>query len=59
MNAPARPAEAVAPHRFTYDDVLRMAEAGSLAEDARVELIEGELIEVSPESAPQVAVAAG
>ncbi|PHY13608.1 hypothetical protein CSW58_04615 [Caulobacter sp. B11] len=34
--------------------MLRMVEAGSLAEDARVELIEGELIEVAPESVPQV-----
>lgn len=54
MNAPARPVENVTPYRFTYDDVLRMVEAGILAEDARVELIEGELLEVSPESVPHV-----
>lgn len=54
MNAPARPAETVAPYRFTYDDVLRMVEAGILVEEARVELIEGELIKVAPESLPQV-----
>ncbi|PXA78555.1 Uma2 family endonuclease [Caulobacter sp. D4A] len=54
MNAPGRPAETVTPYRFTYDDVLRMVEAGILAEDAHVELIEGELITVSPESVPHV-----
>ncbi|PVM87472.1 Uma2 family endonuclease [Caulobacter endophyticus] len=54
MNAPGRLAETVAPYRFTYDDVLRMVEAGILAQDARVELIEGELIAVSPESVPHV-----
>ncbi|MDG2529212.1 Uma2 family endonuclease [Caulobacter endophyticus] len=54
MNAPGRLAETVAPYRFTYDDVLRMVEAGILADDARVELIEGELIAVSPESVPHV-----
>jgi Uma2 family endonuclease len=54
MNAPSRPAETVTPYRFTYDDVLRMVEAGILAADARIELIEGELISVSPESVPHV-----
>ena len=54
MNAPAGPVETVTPYRFTYDHVLRMVEAGILAEDARVELIEGELLEVSPESLPHV-----
>jgi Uma2 family endonuclease len=54
MNAPAGPVETVTPYRFTYDDVLRMVEAGILAEDARVELIEGELLEVSPESWPHM-----
>ncbi|CAN5418620.1 Uma2 family endonuclease [soil metagenome] len=54
MNAPARPVETVTPYRFTYEDVLRMVEVGILAEDARVELIEGELLEVSAESVPHV-----
>ncbi|NGM50645.1 Uma2 family endonuclease [Caulobacter sp. 602-2] len=54
MNAPGRPAETVTPYRFTYDDVLRMVEAGILSDDANVELIEGELITVSPESVPHV-----
>lgn len=36
-------------HRFTGDDVARMVEAGVLDEDARVELIGGELFEMSPQ----------
>ena len=35
-------------HRITVDDYYRMAEAGVLAVDARVELIEGEIIDMAP-----------
>src|ERR1041384_8418450 len=35
-------------HYFSVDDYYRMAEAGVFSEDARVELIEGEVIEMSP-----------
>lgn len=35
--------------RFTADEVLRMVEAGILGEDEPVELIDGELITVSPQ----------
>ena len=36
------------PHRFTVHDYHRMAEAGIFAEDDRVELLEGEVIEMPP-----------
>lgn len=35
-------------HRLTVDEYYRMAEAGVLAPDARVELIEGEVIDMAP-----------
>ena len=55
MNAPTQlPAvETRTPYRFTFEEVLRMVEGGVLL-DQHVELIEGELIQVSPESLPHV-----
>jgi Uma2 family endonuclease len=35
-------------HRITVDDYYRMSEVGLLAHDARVELIEGEIIDMAP-----------
>lgn len=52
MNALARALETSQPHRFTLDDVLRMQAAGILDEDARVELIDGGLVEMASEDAP-------
>ncbi len=41
---------ATIPHRlFTRDEVMRMVEAGILGEDEPLELIDGELIEMSPQ----------
>jgi len=35
-------------HRITVDEYSRMAEVGLLAPDARVELIEGQIIDMAP-----------
>jgi Uma2 family endonuclease len=43
-------------HRYTVEDYYRMAEVGILAPDARVELLEGEVIEMPPIGAPHAAV---
>jgi Uma2 family endonuclease len=38
----------LARYRFTVDDYYRLAQAGILGEDARVELIEGEIVMMTP-----------
>jgi Uma2 family endonuclease len=52
--APAA-APALAPHRFTVADYHRMLEVGILAEDDRVELLGGQVVEMSPAGPPHAA----
>jgi Uma2 family endonuclease len=39
---------APAKHRFSVDEYYRMAETGVLDSDARVELLDGQIIELTP-----------
>ena len=48
------PAEGPRRHRYTVADYHRMGEAGILAPDARVELIDGEIIDMAPIGSPHV-----
>jgi len=45
----------VARKRFTVDEYHRMGEAGVFHPEARLELIEGEIIEMSPVGTPHIA----
>jgi Uma2 family endonuclease len=47
-DAPKDPSQAPGQHRWSVTDYYRMAEAGLLGEHDRVELIEGELIDMAP-----------
>lgn len=49
-------ARTYAPHRFTYDDVRAMLVAGVLDADAKVELLDGELIEMPSEGFPHTSL---
>lgn len=50
MNAPAFfPRTETARHRFTVEDVWRMVEAGVLDDDAKIELLDGEIIDMASE----------
>jgi len=50
--ASPRPEATATPRRFTRDEYLRMLEAGILTEDDPVELIHGQIVEMSPENSP-------
>jgi Uma2 family endonuclease len=43
-------------HRLTVEEYYRMAALGILAPDARVELIEGEIIDMPPQGSPHAAL---
>jgi Uma2 family endonuclease len=43
---------------FTLEEYVRMAETGILADDERIELIEGEIVEMSPIGTPHAAFVA-
>ena len=45
----------LAAHRFTVDEYQRMGQAGVFHEDDRVELIDGQVVEMSPISPPHAA----
>jgi len=42
-------------HRFSVDDLLLMEESGVLTPDQRIELIDGEIIDMSPINQPHIA----
>lgn len=50
----AHEASGVRLHRFTVDEYHRMAGAGILTEDSRVELIRGRIIDMAPIGAPHL-----
>ena len=49
------PAPPLAPHRFRAAEYFRMVEAGILTADHRVELLGGQIVEVSPTNPPHAA----
>lgn len=50
------PPDILQQHRFTVDDYYRMAEAGILRDDERVELLNGEIIDMTPPGPPHASV---
>ena len=56
--ATAPTAAELRPHRFTTDEYFRMVAAGILTEDDRVELLGGQIVDVSPSNPPHAAAVA-
>lgn len=48
MNAPASLAEGLPRRRFSVADVVRMVEVGLIGEDERLEILDGEIVPMSP-----------
>jgi Uma2 family endonuclease len=48
MNAPTALAEGLPRRRFSVADVVRMAEVGLIGEDERLEVLDGEIVPMSP-----------
>ncbi|WP_020177763.1 Uma2 family endonuclease [Methylopila sp. M107] len=48
MDAPAALAEGLPRRRFTVADVFRMVEVGLISEDERLEVLDGEIVPMSP-----------
>lgn len=48
MNAPTALAEGLPRRRFTVADVVRMVEVGLIGEDERLEVLDGEIVQMSP-----------
>ena len=51
-------ADPIRRRRFTVDDYHRMADAGVLGEDDRVELLDGEIVEMTPIGPPHASTVA-
>ena len=56
MSSTAEDLTPIRRHRYTVADYYRMGEVGILAPEARVELIDGEVIELPPIGAPHASV---
>ncbi|GLK67395.1 Uma2 family endonuclease [Hansschlegelia plantiphila] len=56
MNAPVPLAEGLPRRRFTVADVLRMVEVGLIRDDERLEVLDGELVPMSPKGSRHEAI---
>jgi Uma2 family endonuclease len=58
MNAPAALAEGLPRRRFSVADVMRMVEVGLIGEDERLEVLDGEIVPMSPKGSRHEAIKA-